>query len=42
MFKRGRLVLKDSACYGLDKENNIYNYLRTAREEYFKRAILSA
>jgi hypothetical protein len=42
MFKQGRLVLKDSACYSLDKENNIYNYLRAARKEYFKQAILSA
>jgi hypothetical protein len=42
MFKRGRLVPKDSARYSLDKENNIHDYLRAAREEYFERAILSA
>jgi hypothetical protein len=42
MFKRGRLVLKNSACYSLDKENNIYDYLRAARKEYFKQAIFSA
>jgi hypothetical protein len=42
MFKRERLVPKDSACYSLDKKNNIYNYLRAARKEYFKQAIFSA